>query len=108
MVAGQNGAGQVVEAGAAGRTAVALAVRLGIVPAVAGDRSAVAARAADAVGPAVLADQLVALASSISDDRFTRAGMGGTDARGRTHPQPLIALIGTLGPTTPKPDKSHN
>jgi hypothetical protein len=32
--------------------------------------------------------------------------MGGTGARGRTHPQPLIAFGVTLGPTTPKPDKS--
>src|SRR5215213_5953696 len=34
--------------------------------------------------------------------------MGSTDARGRTHPQPLIAPIVALGPTTPKPDKSLN
>jgi hypothetical protein len=33
-------------------------------------------------------------------------GMSGTDARGWTHPQPLIPSVGTLKPTTPKPDKS--
>jgi hypothetical protein len=33
--------------------------------------------------------------------------MSGTDARGQTHPQPLIAPIVALGPTTPKPDKSQ-
>jgi hypothetical protein len=32
--------------------------------------------------------------------------MSGTDARGTAHPQPLIVPVGTLGPTTPKPDKS--
>jgi hypothetical protein len=32
--------------------------------------------------------------------------MDGTGADGRTHPQPLTAPLGTLGPTTPKPDKS--
>jgi hypothetical protein len=34
--------------------------------------------------------------------------MGGTDAGGKTPPQPLTLPIGTLGPTTPKPDKSLN
>jgi hypothetical protein len=58
---GQRGAGQVVEAGAAPRAAMALAVRLAIVPAVAGDRSALAVRTADAVGPAMLAHHRVAL-----------------------------------------------
>jgi hypothetical protein len=33
--------------------------------------------------------------------------MSGTGAGGQTHPQPPIAPIVTLGPTTPKPDKSH-
>jgi hypothetical protein len=32
--------------------------------------------------------------------------MSGTGAGGQTHPQPFIAPIVTLGPTTPKPDKS--
>jgi hypothetical protein len=32
--------------------------------------------------------------------------MSGTDAGGQIHPQPLIAPIVTLRPTTPKPDKS--
>jgi hypothetical protein len=32
--------------------------------------------------------------------------MNGTDARGQTDPQPLIAPMVTLGPTTLKPDKS--
>jgi hypothetical protein len=32
--------------------------------------------------------------------------MNGTDARGQTYPQPLIAPMVTLGPTTLKPDKS--
>jgi hypothetical protein len=31
--------------------------------------------------------------------------MSGTNAGGQTHPQPPIAPIVTLGPTTPKPDK---
>ena len=58
MVPGQDGAGQVVEAAAAGRAVVALAMRLAVVPAIAGHGSAVAARAAgsppasDAGGPA--------------------------------------------------------
>ena len=33
--------------------------------------------------------------------------MSGTDPRGRAPPQLLIPPFGTLGPTTPKPDKSH-
>jgi hypothetical protein len=33
--------------------------------------------------------------------------MSGTDARGRTHSQPLTAPVVTLDPTTPKPDKSQ-
>src|SRR5206468_11339152 len=60
VMPGQRRAGQVVEAGAAPYAAVALAVRLDLVPAVAGDRGALAARAADALGPAVLPDQLEA------------------------------------------------
>src|SRR4051812_20280520 len=52
VMAGQDGAGQVVEAGAAGGAAVALPVRLGVVPAVAGDRGAPPPRAAGAVGAA--------------------------------------------------------
>src|SRR3954454_7654208 len=60
MVSGENGPGQVVEAAAAGRAAITLAVRLGIIPAMTGDRGALTVRAADAVGPAVLAHQLVA------------------------------------------------
>src|SRR4051812_9203506 len=60
VAAGQDGAGEVVEAGATPHTAVTLPVRLGVVPAVAGDRGTAAARAADALGPAVLPDQLEA------------------------------------------------
>src|SRR3954467_3579284 len=33
--------------------------------------------------------------------------MSGTGAGGQAHPQPPIAPIVTLGPTTPKPDKSR-
>jgi hypothetical protein len=61
VVPGQNGPGQVVEAAAAGRAAITLAVRLGIIPAMAGDRGALAVQTANAVGPAMLAHQLVAL-----------------------------------------------
>jgi hypothetical protein len=32
--------------------------------------------------------------------------MDGTGADGRAYPQPLTAPLGTLGPTTPKPNKS--
>src|SRR3954454_6491774 len=60
VAAGQDGAGQVVEAGATPHTAVTLPVRLGVVPAVAGDVGSFAMRAADALGPAVLPDQLEA------------------------------------------------
>ena len=67
MAAGQDGAGQVVEAGAASRATVALPVRLDVVPTVTGDRGTAAARAADAVGPAVLPDQLEA--SRVIDQR---------------------------------------
>jgi hypothetical protein len=33
--------------------------------------------------------------------------MGGTGARERAYLQPLNLSRGTLGPATPKPDKSH-
>src|SRR3954451_17340217 len=56
---GQHRAGQVVEAGVARRAAIALPMRLAVVPAVTGDLGAFATRAADVVGPAVLAHQLV-------------------------------------------------
>src|SRR4051812_35370683 len=61
VMTGQDSAREVVEAGAARRAAVALPVRLGVVPAVPGDRGAAAGRAAHALGPAVLAHQLEAL-----------------------------------------------
>src|SRR3712207_9212547 len=48
VVPGQRGAGQIVEAGAAPRAAIALAVRLGIIPAMTGDRRALAVWTADA------------------------------------------------------------
>src|SRR4051794_14961871 len=60
VAAGQDGAAQVVEAGATPRATVALPVRLDVVPTVTSDRGTAAARAADAVGPAVLPDQLEA------------------------------------------------
>jgi hypothetical protein len=67
VAAGQHGAGQVVEAGATRRAAVALAMRLSVLPAVAGDPGLAAARAADAFGPAALARQLEA--SRVIDQR---------------------------------------
>jgi hypothetical protein len=57
----------------------------------------------------VPADQLAKhFTSSISDDRFTKVGvgMGGTSAHGNARPQPPSASILTLRLTTPKPDKS--
>src|SRR4051794_29189198 len=106
-MAGQDGAGQVVEAGAAGGAAVALPVRLGVIPAVAADRGAPAARAADAVGPAVLAHQLVALRvfnqrrqvhqRRHERHRCSRADPSSTAHHARRYPP---------RPTTPKPDKS--
>ena len=61
MMTSQHGAGQVVKAGAAGRAAVALAMRLSIVPTVTGHCGAAAVRAAYAVRPAVLPDKREAL-----------------------------------------------
>jgi multiple sugar transport system substrate-binding protein len=45
-------------------------------------------------------------ASLISDDRLTKGGVSGADARWRTHPQPLNAPVGTPRTTTSKPDQS--
>src|SRR4051812_36631231 len=107
VVPGQDGAGQVVEAGAACRAAVALAARSGVVPAVAGHGGAVAGRAADALGPAVLPDQLVAL-GVIDQRRQVHQGRGhGRHRSKRADPSSIpVAPVGALGPTTPKPDKS--
>src|SRR5688572_28709728 len=82
VAAGQDGAGQVVEAGGAGRAAVALALRLDVVPTVTGDLGATAMRAADALGPAMLPTSSKHRASSINDAGFTRAGMSGTGLTG--------------------------
>ena len=57
---GRGGAGEVVEAAAAGRAAVAPAARPDLVPAVTGDLGTAAARAADALGPAVPPGRLAA------------------------------------------------
>jgi len=60
-MAGEDGVGQVVEALAAAPALVALAVRLGVIPAVLDDRIRGAAGAGHAVGPAHVPDRLVAL-----------------------------------------------
>src|SRR4051794_22807001 len=105
---GQDSAREVVEAGAARRAAVALPVRLGVVPAVAGDLGTIAARAANAVRPAVLPDQLEAL--RVVDQRRQvhqgRRGHGRHRGYGNALPQPPSASVLTRRPTTPDPDKS--
>ncbi len=60
-MAGQGRPAQVVETGGAGRAAVALPMRLGIVAAVACHARAATAGAVDAVRPAMLSDQREAL-----------------------------------------------
>src|SRR3954462_11009916 len=107
VVPGQDRAGQVVEAGAACRAAVALAARSGVVPAVAGHGGAVAGRAADALGPAMLADQLVAF-RVIDQRRQVHQGRGhGRHRSKRADPfSTPVALVSALGPTTLKLDKS--
>src|SRR3954464_2640858 len=107
VMAGQHGAGQVVEAGTAPRAAVALAVPLRIIPAVTGDLGVTAARAADAVGPAVPPDQLVAL-RVIDQRRQVHQGRGhGRHRSKRADPfSTPVAPVSALGPTTLKPDKS--
>src|SRR3954464_5794299 len=99
----------VVETAAAGLAAVALTVRAGVVPAVAGRRGAVASRAADAVGPAVLPDQLVAL-RVLDQRRQVHEGRGhGRHRSKRADPfSTPVALVSALGPTTLKLDKSHD
>src|SRR4051812_31107848 len=105
---GQESASEVVEAGAARRAAVALPVRLGVVPAVAGDLGTIAARAANAVRPAVLPDQLEAL--RVVDQRRQvhqgRRGHGRHRGYGNALPQPPSTSVLTRRPTTPDPDKS--
>lgn len=61
MMAGENGARQVVEAILAASAKVALPVWLCIVATIADHFAAVAPRAANALGPAVLPHQFVAL-----------------------------------------------
>ena len=60
-MAGEEGVGQVVEALAAAPALVALAVGLGVIPAVLEDRIRGASGAGHAVRPAHLPDRLVAL-----------------------------------------------
>src|SRR5205085_5476041 len=61
VVAGEDRAGEVVEASPAGAALVALAVRLGVVPPVLDHRSGAAMRTGDLVGPAHRPDRLVTL-----------------------------------------------
>jgi hypothetical protein len=98
VVPRQYGAGQVVEAAAAGRATIALPVRLRIVPAVASRRSSVATRAADAVRPAMLTDQFVALGvvdqrrevhqARHGQHRGWQQGISSTGQAARRHPPP--------------------
>jgi hypothetical protein len=60
-MAGEDGVGQVVEALAASPALGALAMGLGVIPAVLDDRIRGAPRAGHAVGPTHLPDRLVAL-----------------------------------------------
>jgi hypothetical protein len=81
--------------GAARRTVVALAVRLGAITAITGDPETAA------LGAAVLwRTSSKHRALSINDSRFI-------EADGRTPPQPLIVPFGTRDLTTPKADKSQ-
>jgi hypothetical protein len=61
MVAGENGAGQVVEASFTVLASIALPVRLGIIPAMTGHGSTAAGRAPNAVWPAMLPNELKTL-----------------------------------------------
>jgi hypothetical protein len=61
MMAGQNGAAQVIKANAAGFATVALAVPLRLIITVPMDATAGAAGAANTIGPTVLTDQQVTL-----------------------------------------------
>jgi hypothetical protein len=67
MVAGENGAGQVVEAGFTVLASIALPVRLGISPSMTGHGSTAAGRALNAVWPAMLPNEVKTL--SIVDQR---------------------------------------
>jgi hypothetical protein len=61
VMAGEDGIGEVVEASAAAAAFVALAMRLGVIPAVLEDRVRGATRACHAVGPPHVPDRLIAL-----------------------------------------------
>jgi len=67
MVTGENSAGQVIEACLAVLAAIALPVRLGIIPAMTGHRSTAAGRTPNAVWPAMLPNKVKTL--SIVDQR---------------------------------------
>ena len=67
MVTGENGAGQVIEACLAVLAAIALPVRLGLIPAMTGHGSTAAGRAPNAVWPAMLPNKVKTL--SIVDQR---------------------------------------
>jgi hypothetical protein len=110
MMTSENRISQVVEAGFTVLASIALPVRLGIIPAMTGHGSTAADRTPS--GQRCWRTRSKHLASSISDDRFTKGpSVMGTIERDRQSPSQLIsALIVTASPapsaTTPESGKS--
>src|SRR3954462_10332550 len=103
-MAGEDRAGEVVEASPTGVALVTLPVRLGVVPPVLGHRGRGAMGAGDPVGPADRSDRLVALGvvDQILDvhhrsmPRFRAAlrGWAAADATARTDYSDQVARLG--------------
>jgi len=106
-MAGQHGAGEIVDAGRARLSAVTLAVRLRVVAPVPDDRGTVASGAARTLRPAVLAHKREALgvvhqARKVDQVRCRHDGKGSS----RLPPLHQIPDSGTTRITTLEPDKS--
>src|SRR3954447_4051551 len=109
VVAGQDGAGQVVEAGVTLLAAVALAVPLRVIAPVADHLGAAAPGAADAVGPALLPHQGVALGVIDQGREVHEAGRGhgpGPIRHGGLLPSTAYRPVRHAPtPSTPDPEK---
>src|ERR671926_1303152 len=110
-MAGQDGAGQVVEAGVTPLAAVALAVLLRVIAPVADHGRAAARGAADTLGPALLPHQGVALRAVDQGREVHEAGRGhgpGPIRRGGVPPSTGCHPVRHAAtPNTPDPEKSH-
>ena len=106
-MAGQHGAGEIVETECARLATVTLTMRLRVVAPVSDNRGTGASRAAHTFRPAVLAHKRKALGIVHQPERLTKSDAGLVAKAPRTlQPSHQIHASGTTRITTPEPDKS--